>query len=125
MKRLVLVPILAILLCGFACNDTNKLEQNARDTTAALGGLLTTAQAQFMASCTADKTQPNCVLINRGVQGQNALITALETYCSMPVSPFLDPNTPCTPVASAQAGLQTALNNATQLVTEIKGVVKP
>jgi len=125
MKKLLLLPIMALLLCGFACNQNQaNLAQNARDTTAALGGLLETAQAQYMASCTADKTAPNCALISRGVQGQNALISALETYCSMPINPNLDPATPCTPVSSAQAGLQTALNNATQLITEIKGVIK-
>ena len=126
MKKLLLLPIMALLLCGFACNQNQaNLAQNARDTTAALGGLLETAQAQYMAACTTDKTAPNCALISRGVQGQNALISALETYCGMQISPTLDPMTPCTPVASAQAGLQTALTNAQQLITEIKGVVKP
>jgi hypothetical protein len=124
MKKLLWLP-LAVLLCGFACPaNPNNLEQNARDTVASLGGLLTTAQDQNLATCTADKTQPTCVLINRGISAQNALISATETYCGMPQSTSLA-STTCTPVKSAQAGLQTALDNATQLVNEIKGVVKP
>jgi hypothetical protein len=123
MKKLLFLPI-ALLLCGFACPaNTNNLAQNARDTSAALGGLLTQAQSQYMSQCLADNTGSSCTLINRGVQGQNALITALESYCSMPIGTAL-PSTTCVPVASAQAGLQSALDNATQLVNEIKGVIK-
>ena len=124
MKKLLLIPIMVVLLGGFACQTKNSLAQNARDTSAALGGLLTQAQNQYMTACTADKTQPTCTLINRGVAGQNALISATESYCGFKIG-TADPTAVCVPVASAQAGLQAALSNATQLVNEIKKVVQP
>ena len=118
------VLMIAMLFVTLACPSTPPLEQNARDASAALGGLLTTAEAQHQ-ECVADSTPQTCQIIKRGVSGQGALITALETYCGMTISPTLDPSTPCVPVKSATTALQSAIANANQLVTEVKGTVTP
>lgn len=120
-KTLWLLPLLAITL---AC-PTPALEQNARDASASLGGLLTAAQAQHQ-ECVADSTPVTCQTIKRGVSGQNALITSLETYCGWDVTGAPPPvGTQCTPVTSAESALQSAITNANQLTNEVKGTVKP
>ena len=119
MKKLLLLPLL-LLLTG--CPK----DKNARDTAAALKGLLATAQTQYQASCQANSTQATCQTINRGVAAQNALITAIETYCSMAISPTPPPDSmPCTPVKSYESALTTAIANANQAITEVKTVIKP
>ncbi len=127
MKSLVLVPLLAFMFM-FACPSnpsSQSLEANARDAAAALGGELQTAQAQNQA-CIQDPTPVACQTIKRGVSGQNALVTALETYCGWSVAAEAPPvGTPCTPVSTAQGALTFAITNANQLVTEVKGTVHP
>jgi hypothetical protein len=100
------------------------VEQKARDTAAALSGSIIAAQTKYEASCAANANQEVCQLINRGVSGENALITAVETYCGW--SPTLtppDPTAVCVPVKSMQAGLQAAIANAAALTLEIKGAI--
>jgi hypothetical protein len=119
MKRLL--PILACTLVLVACSP---LENNARDTAAALSGSIVAAQQKYHDTCVATPSKDVCVLINRGVSGQNALITALETYCGWSVTPAPpDPTAKCVPVKSAEAGLTTAISNATTLTTQIKGAL--
>ena len=118
MRKLLLLPLL-LLLTG--CPK----DKNARDTAAALKGLLATAQTKYQTSCQANNTQAVCQTINKGVSAQNALITAIETYCSMALTPTPPaPETPCTPVKSAESALQVAIANANQSISEIKGVIK-
>ncbi len=126
MKKLLLLPVMALLLCGFACpSNPGALQQNARDAAAALGGELQTAQAQNQA-CIQDSTPIVCQTIKRGVSGQNVLITALETYCGWSVAAEPPPvGTVCTPVTTAQTALTSAISNANQLVIEVKGAIKP
>lgn len=120
-KVLVLIPLLA---CCLACPKSN-LEGNARDAAATLGGLVTSAQAQHQ-ECVTDSSPTVCQTIKRGISGQNALITSLETYCEWAVVDAPPPTgTPCTPVSTAEGALQAAISNANQLTTEVKGVVKP
>lgn len=120
MKKIVVVVLATLIMAG--CNSP---EQQARDTAAGLSGVLTTAQSQFTASCQADSNQNVCQIINRGIAGQNALITATETYCGFALTPTPpDPSEVCHPVKTAQPALQTAITNANQLITEIKGVIK-
>lgn len=120
-KALLLVPLLA---CTLAC-PTTPLEQNARDVSASLQGLLTTAQAQHQ-ECVADKSTPTCQTISRGVAGQNTLVTTIELYCGWSTSaPPPDTTATCVPVKSAAGALNSAIANANQLVTEVKGVVTP
>jgi hypothetical protein len=100
------------------------IENRARDTAAALSGAIVAAQTQYQASCVANGKQDVCQLINRGVSGENALITAVETYCGW--GPSLvppDPTATCVPVKSAQAGLEAAIANAATLTLEIKGAI--
>ena len=117
------LSLLSILLVLVGCQP---IEQSARDTAAALNGAITAAQAQYLTTCTADKTQATCQLINRAVAAQNALITATEAYCGWSVTaPPPDPTVACQPIKAAVPALQSAINNATPFITELKGVIKP
>jgi len=105
----------------FSCGEP---PQNlARDTAAALGGAITTAQTQYQTSCTANKTQQVCQVIDKAVAAQNALITADETYCGWPVGTGTNSNNPCVPVANATAALQAAIVNANAFITQLKAVL--
>jgi len=123
MKQLIKMFLLvASVLMLTACP---KLEQNARDTAAALGGAITSAQTQHQAECTANKTLVQCQIINRALAGQNALITATEAYCGWSTqAPPPDPTTTCVPVANAAGALKTAILDANEFITELKGVIK-
>jgi hypothetical protein len=121
MKTLTTIVLVAILVPMLACSP---LENQARDTAAALSGSIIAAQTKYQASCAANPGQEICQMINRGVFGQNALISAVETYCgwSMTIAPP-DPNAKCVPVKSAQAALQAAIANAATLTIQIKGAL--
>ncbi len=100
------------------------LENQARDTAAALAGSIVTAQTKYKASCAANPAQEICQIINRGVSGENALITAVETYFGWSATPAPpDPTAQCVPVKSSQAALQAAINNAANLTMQIKGAL--
>jgi hypothetical protein len=123
MKRLTgILLTFAATLALIACSP---LEQQARNTAAALQGAIGAAQAQYQSTCTTTPTQTPCTIINQAVAGQNALVTATETYCSWTVTaPPANATAACVPVKSAAAGLQTAISNATLFVTELRGVIK-
>jgi hypothetical protein len=102
------------------------LENQARDAAAALNGTLTAAQTEYQAQCQQDPTLAPCTLINRGISGQNALITATQAYCGWSASSApAQPDAQCVPIKSAEGGLKTAIANAQQLTTEIGKAVKP
>lgn len=119
MKRLAwLLPLLLLLGC-----PPNK-DQSARDAAAALKGLISSAQTEYQSSCSANPQQTTCQTINRGISAQNALITATELYCGWATSgPPPDQSAPCTPVPDRKAALDSAVNNANQLINELKGIV--
>lgn len=123
MKRAFAVVItLTLVLFELGCSP---VEQQARDTAAALGGMLAVAQTQNQTVCTATPTAPVCTTINKAISAQNALVTAVETYCGWSTTtPPGDANAKCVPVKTAEAGLQSAISNAQVFVTELKGVVK-
>jgi len=101
-----------------------KIEQDARDTAAALGGAITAAQAQHQ-ECKTAPTGSACLTINKAVDGQNALVTSIEAYCGWTAGVLpTDPNTKCVPVQSASTGLQTAINNANTFISQLKGVIQ-
>ena len=120
-SRFVLPLISACLI--LALTGCSQVEQNARDTAAALSGVLISAQAQNQ-DCVTDSTGPNCSLISRGISAQGVLITATETYCGWTVANPPSPKSKCVPVASAASALNSAISNATLIITEIKGVIK-
>ena len=121
MKKMLLVPLLALTIILSACP---KFEQDARDTAAALGGAITAAQTQHQAECMATPTGSACVTINKSVAAQNTLITGIEAYCGWTAGVLpTDPKAVCVPVSSAKAGLQAAMNNANQFITQLKGVI--
>jgi|SRR5271166_2130038 len=118
LKKLLLLPLLLVMV---ACTP---LEQQARNTAAALQGVIVAAQAQYQTTCTANASQAVCVDINKAVSAENALITATEAYCGWnTASPPANPNTACVPVSTATAGLQTAIGNATVFITQLKGAL--
>src|SRR5262249_3437860 len=119
MRMVVAMAAMSCLLSMVACSS---IENQARDTAAALSGSIVAAQTKYQATCAANPSQQICKVINRGVSGENALITAVETYCGW--APSLappDPNATCVPVRSAEAALKAAIANAAQLTVEIKG----
>lgn len=117
------VTISCITFLFFVTVACSPVENQARDTAAGLSGAIVASQTQYMDSCTKDKTQPVCVTINKAVSGQNALVTAIETYCGWPVTPVLDNLGKCVPVKSAEGALRSAISNANVLTTEIKGTI--
>lgn len=110
------------LLLGLtACTPT---EEQARNAAAALSGSIVAAQTKYQDSCTANPTQGICQTINKGVSGENALITAVETYCGWAINPAPpDVTATCVPVKSAQAALLAAVQNANALTLQIKGAL--
>jgi len=121
MRTLTAILIIFGLLPMLGCSP---LENQARDTAAALSGSIVAAQTKYEASCAANPSQQICEIINRGVSGENALITAVETYCGWaPTLAPPDPAAKCVPVRSAQAALQTAIANAATLTLQIKGAI--
>jgi len=121
MKRVTIVVLAMGLVATLGCSP---IETRARDTAAALSGSIIAAQTKYESSCAANASQEVCQLINRGVSGENALITAVETYCGW--APTLTPpdtTAACAPVKSMEAGLQAAIANAAALTLEIKGAI--
>jgi len=122
MKRTVVWFVVCLTIVLVACSP---LEQNARNTAAALQGAITSAQAQYQTECTASPKDSPCVIINKAVEAQNALVTAVEAYCGWSeIAPPANGTATCVPVKSAASGLQAAINNATLFISEVKGVLK-
>lgn len=118
-KWLFSVLALAVIMVG--CQP---IENSARDTAAALNGSIVAAQAKYQSSCTANPSQTICQTINKGVSGQNALITAIETYCGWSIAaPPPDPTVKCFPVKSAEPALKSAIANAASLTAQIRGAI--
>lgn len=118
--------LIAIVLgfCLFPMLGCSPVENQARDTAAALSGSIVAAQTRYQKTCAADPSQEICQVINRGISGENALIIAVETYCGW--GPSLappDPAAKCVPVKSAEAALRTAMANAATLTLQIKGAI--
>lgn len=121
MKSAAVCLIITLTLILAACSP---VEEQGRNTAAALSGSLVAAQSKYQASCTATPSQQICQTINKGVSGENALITSIETYCGWAVSAAPpDPTAKCVPVKSAQAALQTAIANAATLTVQLKGAL--
>jgi len=113
-----------VVMSAMALTGCSPLENQARDTAAALSGSIVAAQSEYQASCMANPGQEICQLINKGVSGESALITAIETYCgwSATLAPP-DPNATCMPVKSAEDALRAAIANAASLTVQIKGAI--
>jgi hypothetical protein len=121
MKKLIVVMMVMAAVVMTGCSP---IEGQARDTAAALQGSLVAAQSQYQASCATNPSQSICQLINRGVSGENALITSVEAYCGWTAGTVpASPTATCVPVKSAQAALVAAIANATTLTLEIKGAL--
>src|SRR6516164_3895374 len=96
------VSVIFLALCVLPTLACSPLEEQGRDAAAALSGSIAAAQAKYQASCAANPAQQICQVINKGVSGENALITAIETYCGLSLNPAPpDPTAKCVPVKSA------------------------
>jgi hypothetical protein len=121
MRAMTVALILCCLLSMAGCSP---VERQARDTAAALSGSIVAAQMKYQQSCAAQPAQEICQVINRGVSAQNALLTAIETYCGWALAPAPpEPTATCIPAKSTQAVLQAAIANATTLTLQIKGAL--
>lgn len=122
MRKTATLLILALTLVTVACTP---IEQQARNTAAALQGAIGAAQTQYETQCKLDATAAACVTINKAVSGQNALVTAVEAYCGWSqASPPQFGSATCVPVKGAEPALKTAIANANTFITELKGVIK-
>ena len=136
MKTWFVLLLVLFMLPLLGCSP---VEDQARNTAAALSGSIVAAQTKYQASCVANP-HPNaptagalgtpnpgqeiCQVINRGVAGENALITAVETYCGWTTTVVPpDPTANGVPVKSAKAALQVAIANAATLTLQIKGAM--
>jgi hypothetical protein len=119
------LTMFVLTLSLMVCNTT-PLEQNARSAAAGLNGALSAAQTQYQTQCVANPKLSPCVTINKAIDGQNALVTAVEAYCGWnPLSPPANPTTvACAPVKGAAAGLTAATANANLFITELKGIIQ-
>ena len=84
MRKYFMIVLALGVLPMVACSP---LENQARDVAAALSGSIVAAQSKYQESCGANPSQAICQAINRGVSGENALLTAVETYCGWAVTP--------------------------------------
>ena len=121
MKQATIIMLVLTLLPMLGCSP---LENQARNTAAALSGSIVVAQTKYQADCAANPAQEICQVIDRGVSGENALITAVETYCgwTLTLAPP-DSTATCVPVKSEQAALQAAIANAATLTLQLKGAI--
>jgi len=118
--KLSCITLLALVLAACPSNVVTV----ARDTAAALQGAIIAAQSANQASCTATPTGANCVLINKAISAENALITATEAYCGWSATaPPTNPQATCTPVSTLSGALNAAITNATTFITELKGAI--
>jgi hypothetical protein len=121
---LMRLTTLLLVLGLFPLLACSPMEQKARDAAAALSGSIVAAQGKYQAACQANPSLDVCRLINRGVSAENALITAIETYCGWATTPAPpDANAPCVPVKSAEEALRVGIANAAALTSQIKGVI--
>lgn len=123
MKKLL--SVLSVITLTLVLTACPKVEQDARDAAAALGGAIKAAQTQHQTECTTTPTATACPIISKAIAAQNTLITSIEAYCGWTagVQPS-DPNAKCVPVNTAKAGLQTAINNANTFIAQLKGVIQ-
>ncbi len=117
------LSIILLGLCMFPMLACSPLENQARDTAAALSGSIVAAQTRYQSTCAAQPSQEICQVINRAVSGENALITAVETHCGWSATLAPPDAAKCVPVKSAEAALQAAIANAATLTLQIKGAI--
>lgn len=121
MRKLLLafwsITFLWLSGCGFLTD--------ARNAIATASTFLKAEQEQFGPTCTSNAQQPVCQAINKGVFANNALIDAVNVYCSgVPAAGVQDWNHggPCVPVKTAQSAVQAATVNLNQVIADLKAL---
>jgi hypothetical protein len=118
MKRIA-IALLCLSMIGCA-----PVENQARDSAAAIKGAIGSAQTKYGATCRENSGQQVCDVINKAVNAQNGLITATEAYCGWSqAAPPADQSGKCVPVKSAESGLKAAILNADNFTKELKGAL--
>jgi len=115
MKRIRIALLLVAALPLLAISSCDKAK-SARDAIATASGTIAFAQQQ----CAKVPAQAFCKLVPKSVAAENLAIDALETYCGF--TPATPAGTACVAVASAKAGLDTALANLSQSTSDIKAL---
>jgi len=121
--RVKLPLLLAAVIALCACTSFVKASVA---TLAAAQGFIAQAQTNHKAQCTAAPTTPfPCVMINQAVDAQNVAVSALETYCQVPVAPTPEMlssqgSTACNPNPTAKQILVAALSNLGAIVAQYK-----
>jgi len=133
-SKFLIVCVLALVVLGGCAKSTNSntpppptttIDQHGRDVAAALNGAITSAEAQYGASCGKNPSQAACTAIGKGVSAQNALITAIQSYCGWSATtPPSNPQAPCVAVSGAAGILNTAITNAATVISEIESLAK-
>ncbi len=121
MKKLLIAPVLLCVLALTGC----PAEQDARDAIAAAHGYIVSAQSQWQASCTVDKTQLKCATTNKLIAAQHTAADALAVYCGGPSATgvgYADGGT-CVPQKSAGPALQSAVMNMNAIVADVKALL--
>lgn len=122
-KILFAVNLIGSALISAGCNNFVKASV---DTLAAAQGFIAQAQVNHSAQCTANPSLAfPCQTINQAVAAENAAVSALEVYCSVPVAPTPDTlkaqgNAACNPNPSAKTVLINALSNLGKIVSDYK-----
>jgi hypothetical protein len=121
---IALVMAVAVALCATLAIDgcSQPIEMTARDVIAANHGVLTAAQAQHRAECTANHSLAACQIIAKDISAQNLAIDALEAYCGSVA--FNLGNAPCEPHAPLRDKLAAALLDLNQDMNDVKSTIK-
>jgi hypothetical protein len=100
-------------------------EQTARNVIAVATGAISQAQVDYKDECQKSPGKSECILINQAVYAQNATITSLEIYCTMPVVQGV-PGTDvkCAPISSALGGLQSAVAHLNDLIGQVNAITR-
>jgi hypothetical protein len=116
---LICIALLALTGCDTFVKASVATLAGARD-------FIGQAQANHKDECTAAPTKPfPCVAINQAVEAQNVAVSALETYCQVPVAPTpatlaAQGATACNPNPTAKQILVAALSNLGAIVAQYK-----
>lgn len=95
------------------------LEMSGRDAVSSAKGYLEAAKSHHP-ECSGGGHGANCDIISRGVGAKDAVIDALNIYCSSPS--YTDQGGACSPNKNAEPKLKEALKSLSQIMSDVKKV---
>lgn len=117
MKRLSIVPLLLGMLILTACPP---VQETARDGVATAKGYLDSAKAAHPECAAAQVNVGVCTLLSRATGAKDAVIDAVNVYCSSPS--YDSTGGVCVPNKSAKPKLDAALRDLNQILTDVKKI---